>query len=239
MSSPTIVNEARVVRPMSADDIAVSDHVLTTTRSIRRRLDLTRPVDPGTIEECIRVATHAPSAENMQNWRWVIVTDSALRETIADCYRKAYLVHRSGSGGRVRRKGKATRDSKVIESVGWLADNVGDVPALVIPCSLGRPPKSGTLGNRGRADLDHMANVVYYGSVLPAIWSFQLALRTRRAGIRDHLHAPALRGGPVRALGHPARGDPDLPASRRAHHGGLTSTRASRRAGHRLERVEQ
>lgn len=191
MNPSTIVNDTRIVPPMSPDEVVVSDRVLTTTRAIRRRLDLTRTVDPNTIEECIRVATHAPSAENMQNWRWVVVTEPALREKIADSYYMAYVVHRSGSGGRVLRKGKATRDKKVIDSVGWLAKNLREVPALVIPCVLGRPPKSGTLGNRGRVDLDHMANVVYYGSVLPAIWSFQLAARSRGLGsVITCMHLP-------------------------------------------------
>jgi nitroreductase len=165
--------------------------VLTTTRAIRRRLDLDRPVDPVVVRQCIDLAVHAPSAENQQNWRWLVVTDKELRHEIVQRYRQAWIIHRTGAGGRVRRRGRAERDQRTISSVGWLADHMQDVPVLVLPCVLGRPPLSGGFGGRGDANLDHLADVMFYGSVMPAVWSFQLALRSRGLGsVITCMHLP-------------------------------------------------
>ena len=60
-------------------DVAMIDHLLSTTRSVRRRLDVAKQVPREVIIECTRLATQAPSAANAQNWRWVVVTDSERR----------------------------------------------------------------------------------------------------------------------------------------------------------------
>jgi nitroreductase len=180
-----------VVPPMPETALDTVDQLLTTTRAIRRRLDLDRPVDEAVIHRCIDVAVHAPSAEDQQNWRWLVVTDKALRAEIADYYRQAWMIHRAGPGGRVRRRGRAERDKRNIASVGWLAEHMHEVPALVIPCVLGRPPVSGAFGGRGDSNLDHLADVMFYGSVLPAVWSLQLALRARGLGsVMTCMHLP-------------------------------------------------
>lgn len=173
------------------EQIEVVDHLLTTTRAIRRRFDLGTPVDKSTLEECIRLATHAPSAENQQNWRWIVVTDPDTRKQIADCYWRAWVIHRSGGGGKVRRRSRSSDGQRNVDSVAWLAENVGDVPAMVIPCVLGRPPVPGRFAGRNDPKLDHLGNLIYYGSVLPAIWSFQLALRSRGLGsVITCMHLP-------------------------------------------------
>ena len=77
-------------------DISSVDELLTTTRSVRKRLDLTRPVERDVILECVRLAMQAPTASNAQDWRWVVVTDSDKRAAIADIYRSVgeqYLAH--------------------------------------------------------------------------------------------------------------------------------------------------
>ena len=77
-------------------DIAAVDEVLSTTRAVRRRLDLTRPVEREVILECLRLAVQAPTASNDQNWRWLVVTDPDKRAAIADIYRSCgeeYLAH--------------------------------------------------------------------------------------------------------------------------------------------------
>lgn len=184
--------DAPAVLPgMEADRLETVDELLTTTRAIRRRFDLERAVDPAVVQACIAAAVHAPSAENQQNWRWIVVTDPELRGAIADRYRQAWTIFRAGSAGRVRRRGRADRDRRNIASVGWLAEHLHEVPMLVIPCVLGRPPVPGTWGGRNDPGLDHLANFMFYGSVVPAIWSFQLALRSRGLGsVMTCMHLP-------------------------------------------------
>jgi nitroreductase len=60
-------------------DPAHTDRLLTTTRSVRRRLDLTRPVEREVVLECLRIAVQAPSRGNSQPWRWLVVDDPAVR----------------------------------------------------------------------------------------------------------------------------------------------------------------
>ncbi len=152
---------------MSTFDLAQIDRLLTTTRTVRKRLDLDRPVEPEVITECLRLATYTPNAANTQRWRWVVVTDAEKREQIADVYRG--LFYRD-----VRAAASSTDPvvQRLYSSSKHLADNLHRVPVHVIPCYPGRP--SPELGNVGLATL--------YGSIVQAAWSFQLALRSRGLG---------------------------------------------------------
>lgn len=180
---------------MSGPKLAHIDDVLTTTRSVRRRLDLSRPVERAVIEECLELAVHAPNAEDRQNWRWLILTDPDRRKVIAEFYHMAWLGHnRVGQG---RRRGRFTNPqarTSTHDSARWLAENLGRVPVLVLPCVVGRPVTEDTvrrleaswaaadanMGFKPKARL--VADATFYGSIFPAIWSFQLALRSRGLG---------------------------------------------------------
>ncbi len=114
-------------------DLAAVDHVLTTTRSVRRRLDLGRPVEPEIIEECLRIAVQAPTGGNAQGWRWIVVTDAEKRREIAELYRDIAGPYLSAMGG-----GEVAPDQqKVVDSAVYLADCLHDVPVFVIPCIYG------------------------------------------------------------------------------------------------------
>ena len=54
-------------------DIAQTDRLLTTTRAVRKRLDLSRPVERSVVLDCLRVATQAPSGGNTQRWRSIML----------------------------------------------------------------------------------------------------------------------------------------------------------------------
>jgi nitroreductase len=158
-------------------ELAVIDWLLSTTRSFRRTLDLDRPVPPSVIETCLRLALHAPTSHNSQNWHWVVVTDPAKRAIIADVYRRSVkeLVATDGRPRpRMRRWQGADRAiQREAASVAWLADHLAEVPVHVIPCLLRRPPA-------GRTGIGQAA--AYWASIYPAVWSFQLALRSRGLG---------------------------------------------------------
>ncbi len=151
--------------PLTELDLSVTDKLLSTTRSVRKRLDLTRPVPPEVVLECLRLAVQAPTGSNSQGWRWLIVTDADKKRELARMYNdsgRAYLESASGAE-------MDPQTERVYESALFLADVLADVPVHVIPCLKGRP--------------DNQPNPAgFFGSILPATWSFMLALRSRGLG---------------------------------------------------------
>lgn len=151
-----------------------ADEVLTTTRAVRRRLDLTRPVDPELLRECLAIALQAPTGGNDQGWHFVVVTDGATRVALAEIYRVAAIEYAQRAKPRVRRTftddEKAAR-KRSMGSSGYLFEHLHDVPVLVVPCVDGRVDD---------APLVDQATV--FGSILPAVWSFMLAARSRGLG---------------------------------------------------------
>lgn len=151
-------------------DIAETDRLLSTTRAVRRRLDLERPVERQVILDCIRLSQQAPTASNTQTWRWLVVMDADKRRALAEIYRAgAPLLAQS-------RDGLAEGDAqtrRVYDSAEYLLAHLHEVPVLVIPCVLGRLPATGA---------PHGLAAAVYGSIFGAMWSFQLALRSRGLG---------------------------------------------------------
>ena len=155
----------------SAFDLTQTDRLLTTTRAVRKRLDLGRPVPRELIVDCIRVATQAPAGANIQRWRWLIVDDPAKKLAIAELYRRAYAPYIEMQQKAVADTGR-TDAGKIMDSSDYLAQILEQVPALVIPCQLGRLEPTQTNQEISGA----------YGSILPAVWSFMLAARSRGIG---------------------------------------------------------
>lgn len=153
-------------------DLTTIDHLLTTTRSVRKRLDFSRPVDPAVIARCLEIAMQAPTGSNQQGWHFVVVTDAGKRRAIADLYRKAFESYRQMERPALPdddpRQGQLPR---VVASADYLAQHLHEAPVFVIPCIEGRVEQMPTVG---QASL--------YGSILPAAWSFMLALRARGLG---------------------------------------------------------
>jgi len=152
-------------------DVPMTDELLATTRAVRKRLDLDRPVPREVLLECIELAAQAPTGGNSQGWRWVLVDDAAQRAGLADLYRKASSAYLSQAGAAAAGRGDKQTE-RVYGSALWLADNLEKVPVHVIPCLEGRPPAN--------APTAMLAGL--YGSIFPAVWSFQLALRARGLG---------------------------------------------------------
>jgi nitroreductase len=164
------------------------DRLLTTTKAVRRRLDLTRPVPRQLLAECIEIGCFAPNASNAQEWHWVVVDDPALLREVGEQYRKlteppvrqmleTKLARGDEAGARISR------------SILWLAEHMGQVPAIVIPCydvaaaearyrDLIPDP---ALREHGGVETHGMTSGMY-ASILPAVWNFQLALHSRGLG---------------------------------------------------------
>ena len=152
------------------------DELLSTTRSVRRRLDLTRQVDPTLIEQCLDLAQQAPSGGNQQGWSFVVVTDPDTRRALGVFYKQRWDAYLQAMQVRVASEAPAATPSRdVLRAYRWaqyLADHMGEVPVLVIPCIAGRTDGAST------ADQASL-----WGSILPAVWSFMLAARARGLGI--------------------------------------------------------
>jgi nitroreductase len=163
-------------------DIATVDDLLTTTRSVRKRLDVRRPVEPEVLERCIEIALQAPTGSNAQGWHFVVLTDAEKRARLAELYRRGFdLLTQRYAGEFPFPLGdlRARQFSRMAESAMHLVTRLHEVPVLVVPCIEGRVQG---------VELAFQATL--YGSIFPAVWSFMLALRARGIGsalTTDHL----------------------------------------------------
>jgi nitroreductase len=163
-------------------DLTQTDHLLTTTRAVRKRLDLTRPVPRELILDCVRISTQAPAGGNNQKWRWVIVDDPAKKLVIADAYRRSYAPYIASQERAVAKAGNGAEKNAILDSSNYLAEILEQVPVLAIPCALGSPADMGD----GKG-----SQPGWWGSVIPAVWSYCLAARSRGLGtVWTTLHLP-------------------------------------------------
>ncbi len=156
------------LHPTTGFDLDQTDHLLKTTKQVRKRLDLTRSVPYEELLECIDIASHAPMGGNLERNRWMIIDDPDTKAAISEYFAavgRPYLAMNS----EVRADDRST---KVIDSATFLVDHLHEVPALVLAMRLDRVPDGSSTG----------AYAGYYGSVLPGVWSFQLAARSRGIG---------------------------------------------------------
>jgi nitroreductase len=146
-------------------DLAAADLLLSTTRAVRRRLDFDRPVERQVLLDCVRLAQQAPTGGNAQGWSWVIVTDAGKRAALADIYREASAEYFAAMTA------PDEQTERVLASALYLRENFHRAPVHVIPCIRGR-----------RDEVSSASAPGFYGSILPAAWSFCLALRARGLG---------------------------------------------------------
>jgi nitroreductase len=152
---------------MTDFDLATVDRLLSTTRAVRRRLDLERPVGREVILDCIRLSQQAPTGTNSQRWRWLVLDDPERRRAMGELYARTLPLIDAAS--------KAASDpqtERVYRDARDLAMRLHEVPMLVVPCVEGR------IG----ADAAWVDLTTWFGSIYQAVWSFQLALRSRGLG---------------------------------------------------------
>lgn len=157
---------------MNVYDLSVTDALLSTTRAVRKRLDFDKPVPRQIIVDCLNLALQAPTGSNRQGWRWIVVTDADTRMALADLYRKGVGSYLDDAYREATARG-AAQDSRVFDSARYLAERLQDAPVHVIPC---------ILADHIPADAPPRAWGGLMGSIFPAMWSFQLALRARGLG---------------------------------------------------------
>ncbi len=162
-------------------DLASVDHVLMTTRAVRKRLNLTRPVGREVIERCIEIAIQAPTALYGETWHFIVITDATQRAAVAEIYRRAGAGVRSGAFSldpyTSSLRATSPDDKRFIAqqkmfSVGAeLMKHLSEVPVLILACAEGRVENAGP-----------GAQAPLYGSIFPAVWSLMLAFRARGIG---------------------------------------------------------
>lgn len=177
---------------MADFDLEMTDKLLSTTRSVRKRLDFDRDVPTQVVMECLELGLQAPTGSNRQGWRWLVVTDEGLRKELGRLYRKGGDEYLADGLAQAKESG-ASQDERVFDSALYLAENIERAPVHVIPCIQNflpeNPPRFMWAG--------------LMGSVIPAVWSFQLALRSRGLGsvfttlhLRCEMEAAELLGVP-------------------------------------------
>ena len=148
-------------------DTTVTDHLLSTTRAVRKRLDLERPVEREVLLECLRLAVQSPTGSNAQKWHWIVVTDAGKRARLKELYdgmARPYLESQADAA-------EDAQTRRVYQSAVYLLNILDQVPVHVIPCVEGRLESP-----------EPFAAASFYGSILPAVWSFMLAARSRGLG---------------------------------------------------------
>ncbi len=152
-------------------DVAAVDHVLRTTRSVRRHIDFERPLEPDVIEACIASAVQAPTGLNREAWRFLVVTEPEPKAALAELYRSAFDELTEQTLAALRLEHPELEIPEPRPTYRMLADRLQDFPALFLVCSLGRP------------EVESVARqLAFYASILPAAWSLMLALRARGIG---------------------------------------------------------
>jgi nitroreductase len=154
------------------------DEVLTTTRAVRRRLDFTRPVERAVLEECLTIAQQAPTGSNLQNWHFMVVTDAAKRQALADVYRKGIAIYETLPIAAINLRfddpQRNAQQARVMASVQYLGQHMHEVPVLVVACML---PPGGRLESQPA-----VLQSTWWSSIAQAGWSFMLAARARGLG---------------------------------------------------------
>jgi nitroreductase len=148
-----------------------ADEVLTTTRSVRKRLDFEKPVSRELLLECLELALQAPTGSNAQGWQWVFVEDPDKKKAIRDIYlanATAYLSMPKTQYAEGDTRGE--RMGLVTDSAKYLAEHMHEAPVLLVPCL------------EGSVAMMNQMSAGFWGSLLPAVWSFSLALRSRGLG---------------------------------------------------------
>ncbi len=156
-------------------DMTTVEELLTTTRSVRKRLDLKRPVPMAVLEKCLELAIQAPTGSNAQKWRFLVINNPEKRARIAEAYARSFALYLKEGAANAPKLGaddpRAQRGKKVVDSAVHLSRNLAQVPVHILCCTEGRVEDQTAF---------HQASL--YGSILPAAWSLMLALRAHGLG---------------------------------------------------------
>ena len=171
-----------------------------------------RPVDDALVERCLTAATHAPSAENLQPWVFVVVRDAGQRAAVADLTRRVWR-----EAGRPASEGRLAPG--LLDEVDAGAETgLAGAPVLVVVCGDATVAHRSTLPSSvypATQNLLLAAGALGLGSALTTLATLAVDELSDVLGLPDHVHPMAVvpLGWPARALGPPRR----KPVGRVAH----------------------
>src|ERR1700759_4861029 len=112
-----------------------ADEVLTTTRSVRKRLDFDKPVPRDVLLECLKRAIQAPTGSNQQGWQWMFVEDPDKKKVLGEIYRRNFDEYRKQQATEYADgDSRAKQRERVVSPATYLAEHMKDAPVLMIPC---------------------------------------------------------------------------------------------------------
>ncbi|MEE2805215.1 MAG: nitroreductase family protein [Pseudomonadota bacterium] len=165
--------------------------VIYNCRSMRR-LDVT-PVPEELLVKLVDAANQAASGSNMQQARWIVVTDPAVKKKLAELNRTGvenYIGPQNTRPDTLPHQSKEKR-LRMLEAVIWQMENMHDMPAIIMACMEFEVPVDDEMIRRAG------------GSIWPGIQNLLLAARALglgatpttlalgdRAAVAEALHLP-------------------------------------------------
>ena len=67
------------------------EHLLTSVRSVRRRIDFRREVEDSVLLNCINIAVQAPTGRDEEGWYFLVVKERQKIKAISEVYREVLL----------------------------------------------------------------------------------------------------------------------------------------------------
>lgn len=127
---------------MSAEAVSTTDlfEVIRTTRSMRRlRPD---PVPSELIQKILEAGVCAPSGGNMQRWRFLVIKDAAVKQTIGAYYKRAWdeQVGPRYRAGEPAPGSDRERFHRMLAAAEHLAAHIHEAPVWIVPCLQGATP---------------------------------------------------------------------------------------------------
>jgi len=141
-----------------SETLGALDNLLSTVRSVRRKIDFDREVEDSVLLKCVDIAVQAPTGRGEEDWRFLVVKDRETIIKLADIYRDVLLQFVEQIGAPMKSSHQA------------LIDRLSDFPAMIFVCKEGSPEDT------------FSSQTAYFGSILPAAWSLMIALRAREIG---------------------------------------------------------
>lgn len=114
--------------------------IIRTTRSMRRLKP--DPVPPELVRQILEAGVCAPSGGNMQRWRFLVVKDASIKETVGALYRRAWdeVVAPRYRAGEPAPGSSRERFERMLAAAEHLAHHIHEAPVWIVPCLEGDTP---------------------------------------------------------------------------------------------------
>jgi nitroreductase len=184
--------------------------IIRTTRSMRRlKAD---PVPPELIRKILEAGVCAPSGGNMQRWRFLVIQDAAIKQTVGAYYKRAWdeIVAPRYRSGAPAPGISQERFQRLLVSAEYLAAHIHEAPVWIVPCLQSETPTR-TAGSSIYPAVQNMllaARALGLGTTLTTLYlQFEKEVETA-LGLPPDWHSYALlpigyplgRFGPVRRI---------------------------------------